>query len=165
LDNPLLDRPDTKSTNSANTILVVDDEDLVRDLVRNILTRHGYCVRAVENGYVALEQITDDVIAVVTDLRMPGLTGMELLVQLRKLRPMLPAVLMSGYTGETEFDTLDTPNTKFIKKPFRSLQVLIDAVRAVLSSAANDETIPDTPALEFNSSPEPVQSPADASAR
>jgi CheY-like chemotaxis protein len=139
------------------TIVVVDDEDMVRTLVCTVLERVGYRVFAVDHAITALENLPHETIAVVTDVRMPGMSGPELAEQLRLERPQLPVVYMSGYAGEPAF-------TKLVKKPFTSLLELVTAVQSVLAAVSEAETQLDVPALGVLTPP-PRAIPADASAR
>ena len=85
-------------------ILLAEDEAAVRNVLEKILTRAGYRVTAVESGDAALEAFTtsEDFTLLLTDIVMPGrLQGMALAAELRKRRPDLPVVFMSGYADVT----------------------------------------------------------------
>src|SRR4051794_15934472 len=115
------------------TVLVVEDADAVRVLTGRLLYAAGYQVVSVESGAVALEQLeAADVL--ITDVVMPGMSGVELAVAARERRPGLPVVFVSGYTGDTTIDRSDDPTTAFLSKPFDGDE-LLKAVRATLDGA------------------------------
>ncbi len=116
-------------------ILVVDDEQLVRNLTVQVLERAGYDVVSVPDAAGALELLVDERIdLVVTDVVMPGLTGVELLNELRDLHPDLPVVLMTGGSPEPERTTraLELGADGIVYKPYAHAD-LIDAVQAALA--------------------------------
>lgn len=82
------------------SILLVEDDPMVRDLVAVGLRKHGYKVSVAEHPAAALDlAASDDFAVVVSDVVMPGMTGIEMAAQLRTSRPDLPMILMSGYTA------------------------------------------------------------------
>ena len=90
------------------TVLVVEDADAVRVLTGRLLYAAGYQVVSVESGAVALERL-DGSDVLVTDVVMPGMSGVELAVEARERRPGLPVVFVSGYTGDTTIADLERP--------------------------------------------------------
>jgi len=115
------------------TVLVVEDADAVRVLTGRLLYAAGYQVVSVESGAVALERLeAADVL--VTDVVMPGMSGVELAVTARERRPDLPVVFVSGYTGDTTVAGSDDPATAFLAKPFDG-DDLLRAVRSTLDGA------------------------------
>jgi CheY-like chemotaxis protein len=116
------------------TALVVDDEMVLRRTVQRLLERHGYQVLVASSGEVALElwRRHSAVIAVlVTDLHMPGMSGPELVARLRRERPDLPVLFLTGIS------LLDAPidralaDIPVIRKPFDSAEV-VNALDGVL---------------------------------
>jgi two-component system cell cycle sensor histidine kinase/response regulator CckA len=116
------------------TVLVVEDADAVRVLTGRLLYAAGYQVVSVESGAVALERL-DAADVLVTDVVMPGMSGVELAVTARERRPELPVVFVSGYTGDTTIAASDDPATAFLAKPFDG-DDLLRAVRSTLDGAA-----------------------------
>jgi CheY-like chemotaxis protein len=114
-------------------VLVVEDADAVRALTGRLLYAAGYQVISVESGIVALERL-DAADVLVTDVVMPGMSGVELAVKARELRPGLPVVFVSGYTGDTTVAAGDDPATAFLAKPFDGDDLLRE-VRATLDAA------------------------------
>ncbi len=127
---------------SGQTILVADDEDGLRHLVARILTGAGYHVLTAPSGQEALRiaQRHDGVIhALVTDVVMPAMNGRELADELRRSRPDVAVLYMSGYAAPlmTEQGLLD-PGVSLISKPF-SQSGLLSALQASLARAAGPE--------------------------
>ena len=118
------------------TILLVEDEALVRDLTSRILKQQGYKVLVATNGEEAFRLFRDnpesEIHLLLTDLVMPRMGGKELASKLLALKPRLKVLLTSGYTGETltRQDILNH-ETAFIQKPFTPL-ALARKVREVL---------------------------------
>jgi two-component system, cell cycle sensor histidine kinase and response regulator CckA len=103
------------------TILVVEDEDVVRSLACRGLREQGYTVLEARHGREALDRLAEDhVVALVTsDVVMPELGGRELGARLAVLRPELPILYMSGYTGDDVIQRgLLAPGAPFQQKPF-----------------------------------------------
>jgi CheY-like chemotaxis protein len=106
----------------SETILVVEDEELVRDFACRYLEAQGYhCVEAA-NGKEALEIVQrrgKEIDAVVTDVVMPFMGGRELTERMDALRPGTPVLFISAYTGdEIVRRGLMEPGTPFLQKPF-----------------------------------------------
>jgi PAS domain S-box-containing protein len=122
------------------TVLLVEDEESVRELVRETLAARGYKVLEAENGEIGLrvaEAHGDGIDILITDVVMPGMGGRELAKKLLQLRPNLGVLYLSGYTEDTILHqgALD-PGTAFLQKPF-TLQNLARKVREVLRMGTN----------------------------
>ncbi len=141
------DSPETslpvKSQDNENrgteTVLLVEDEDSVRELVRETLALRGYRVLEADNGEGGLrvaEQHGDEIDILITDVVMPGMGGRELAKRLMAMRPKIGVLYLSGYTEDAivNHGALD-PGTAFLQKPF-TLQKLAKKVREVLLSKA-----------------------------
>jgi len=104
------------------TVLVVEDEQIVRDLTCRALRAFGYTVLEARNGSEALqlmERDGKDVRLVVSDVVMPGMGGRDLGARLSLLRPDLPILFMSGYTGDDVIERgLLAPGSPLESKPF-----------------------------------------------
>jgi PAS domain S-box-containing protein len=120
----------------SETILLVEDEDNVRRFAGMLLRRHGYRVLEAETGEAALAIAASDepIALVLTDVVMPGLSGPEMMVRLRGMRPM-KAVYMSGYTERVLRDGVLQSQAEFLEKPFGSTE-LLTAVRRALDAPA-----------------------------
>ena len=106
------------------TVLVVEDERMVRDLLARILRDQGYAVLEAENGVEALRlarrHSSGKIHLLLTDVEMPQMGGVELGKQIKSLLPDTSVLLISGLTEETAqlIDNAD-PGTTFMHKPFR----------------------------------------------
>jgi two-component system cell cycle sensor histidine kinase/response regulator CckA len=119
------------------TILVVEDEDGVRQFVRRALQRAGYTVLEARNAGEALlifEQHPERVSLMVTDVVMPRMTGPELAVRLRAIRSDLRIVYLSGYSQDRIDATIGSEQDAFLAKPV-SVDALLHCVREVLDRA------------------------------
>jgi PAS domain S-box-containing protein len=122
----------------SETVLLVEDEDAVRNLARRTLEGHGYTVLPVQSGEEALaliERYRGPIQLVLTDVVMPAMSGLDLAERLRGLRPAIRVLFMSGYTENAFINRgLLQPGTAFIQKPFAGKQ-LARKVREVLDEA------------------------------
>ncbi|HEX9799581.1 MAG TPA: PAS domain S-box protein [Thermoanaerobaculia bacterium] len=130
--------PSMERLRGSETVLVVEDSQPFLRLVRQILERAGYRVLAADSPEVALESFRGGdapVDLLLTDLVMPGMSGRELARELRKVRPDLKILFMSGYSPETIGEhSPDEP--ELLQKPFSS-QELLEKMRATLTAAQN----------------------------
>jgi two-component system, cell cycle sensor histidine kinase and response regulator CckA len=120
------------------TVMVVEDEAVLRELVREILSIHGYTVVEAANGVEAIrvwEEHGKKIDLLLTDVAMPhGLTGRDLAEQFRKENPKLPVIFSSGYTHEIlEFSQNSFPCTLYLSKPYNPAQ-LAQIVRQALDA-------------------------------
>ncbi|UCD76359.1 MAG: sigma-54-dependent Fis family transcriptional regulator [Phycisphaerales bacterium] len=114
-------------------ILVVDDKELMRDSVATTIARKGHTVAAVASGKAALDKLSQRSFdAVVTDLQMPEMDGLELLAEIRRVDEQLPVVFMTAYgTIETAVAALKQGAYDYITKPFSGDVLLVTVERAV----------------------------------
>ncbi|WP_426263570.1 response regulator [Sphingomonas sp. PWP1-2] len=117
----------------SGTILLVEDEDMVRAVAERALARQGYTVLTAEHGEAALELLArcDRPDLLISDVMMPLMDGPTLVRQVRARYPDLPILFMSGYAEETIRKSIDLDNVAFLAKPF-SVQELAEATRDVL---------------------------------
>jgi len=136
------------SAAATETILVVEDEEAVRSLVKRILSSAGYTVLTAVNGGEALrlcEQQQGALHLVLTDVVMPEMGGKELADHLKERYPDLRVLFMSGYTKEAILDRgVLGPGTHFIGKPFSPAD-LRRIVREVLDSETSPDRSNDNP--------------------
>ncbi|MCA9958415.1 MAG: response regulator [Chloroflexota bacterium] len=111
-----------------NVILVIDDEEAVREAVTDILDLEGWPVLTAESGEVGIDLYRThqaEVALVILDLSMPGLSGQETLVQLQAVNPEVKVLLSSGYS-EVEvsgrFARLGVAG--FLQKPYNALRLI-----------------------------------------
>jgi two-component system cell cycle sensor histidine kinase/response regulator CckA len=119
------------------TVLLVEDEDAVRALAREVLRRNGYVVLEARHGVDALrlaERHTDDIHLLITDVVMPHMSGKEAAERLTTVRPSMKVLFMSGYTDHAVMHRDLTPGAAFLQKPFTA-EAFARKVRQVLDSA------------------------------
>ena len=106
---------------SAARILVVDDEEVVRMLVVDLLREHGHAVQEAGDGYVAMSKLqsSDAFDLMITDIGLPGgLDGSTLARHARLLRPVLPILFITGYAFGTQGGITLEPGIPVLTKPF-----------------------------------------------
>ena len=131
VDTPTAGEGEAPSTGT-ETILLIEDDDSVREVARRILTRAGYTVVVARYGSEAIELADGDptIDAVLSDVVMPGISGPEVVARLQSQRPELAAVFMSGYAPESEGPL---GGADLVRKPFTAPQ-LLDAVRKAIDA-------------------------------
>jgi len=135
---PALDNP-----RGDETVLVVEDQQEVRSLMRQVLGTHGYDVIEAPEGRAAVEAceaVARPISLLITDVVMPGMSGPSLAAHLRTIRPDLRVLYMSGYTDATVLEQVmgDQP-VAFLQKPFTSGE-LTRKVREVLDAPPTRHT-------------------------
>lgn len=114
----------------SETILLAEDEALVRRVVAGMLERAGYDVIVVPDGQAALQACRerDDIALAILDIVMPGLSGVEAATQMQAQRPNLPVVFISGYSAAAQAEA-QPDDTVVLVKPFKA-EDLLSRVRA-----------------------------------
>jgi nitrogen-specific signal transduction histidine kinase/CheY-like chemotaxis protein len=119
----------------SGTVLVVDDEGIIRDLARNALENAGFHILEARDGLEAVERFKekqDSIDLVLLDMTMPRMGGAEAFRQIRSRSPKVKVLLTSGYTQKESLESLvDLPPDGFLQKPFR-VRELISRVRDLL---------------------------------
>ena len=119
-----------RASGGRETILVVDDESGIRELIRKILSREGYRVLeagSAEDAQTAVRGQQIDLL--ITDVMLPGINGPELARRMQQTTPRLKALFISGHTGSA----IIPPGAAFLAKPF-TLAALLEKVRQTLNS-------------------------------
>jgi PAS domain S-box-containing protein len=128
-------RPPPAAPRGLETVLLAEDEEMVRSLVRQVLRQAGYTVLEAANGAEALavcQQHPGPIHLLLTDVVMPGMSGRALAERAARLRPDLPVLYMSGYTDDDVVrHGVMQAAAAFLQKPFR-LDDLLRKVREVL---------------------------------
>jgi signal transduction histidine kinase len=127
----------SETSPSDAVILVVDDDDAVRNAIADILKALGYAVRPAAGGGAALAllQQGEPVDLLLTDVMMTGIGGLELAREAHALRPRLPIVFISGYADPAGTDT-DIRLHRLVRKPFRSADLQLQIEAALAASRA-----------------------------
>jgi two-component system cell cycle sensor histidine kinase/response regulator CckA len=117
----------------SGTVLVVEDEPMVRSVAERALTRHGYKVIVADNGEDALDILGrgEEIDLLLSDVVMPGMDGPTMVREARKDRPNLKVLFMSGYAEEQLRNSINVDNVSFLPKPF-SVQDLAEATKRAL---------------------------------
>lgn len=119
----------------SGTVLLVEDEAMVRAVAERALARQGYTVLTAENGEAALELLAKSAKPdlLISDVVMPSMDGPTMVRHVRNRYPDLPILFMSGYAEEQLRKSIDLDNVAFLPKPF-SVQQLAEAARTVLAA-------------------------------
>ncbi len=106
-------------------ILIVDDQDMMRDSLAATLARDGHEISAAYDGVAAMLRVNERRFdLMITDLKMPKMTGIELLAEARKVRPDMPVVLMTAFaTVQTAVEAMKLGAYDYIQKPFDGEEV------------------------------------------
>jgi len=117
----------------SGTVLLVEDEPMVRSVAERALTRHGYTVITADNGEDALEILAknEPVDLLISDVVMPGMDGPTMVREARQSRPDLKILFMSGYAEEQLRKSIDIENVNFLPKPFSVVELAEAARRTV----------------------------------
>ena len=114
--------------NSLNTVLIVEDEENLRDLLRMVLEDSGIKVLEAVDGMEAVEIFTahkDEIGVVLTDLGLPRLGGWEAFLKMREVNPELKGILASGFFNPiVRTEIIKSGARDFIQKPYNSAQVV-----------------------------------------
>jgi excisionase family DNA binding protein len=114
-------------------ILVVDDEQAVRDLLAKTLTMAEYEVDTAGDGPSALDRLRAvEYDLLITDLKMPGMDGLSVIREARRQTPELPVIIITGYSTEANaIEAIDLGVAGYLTKPFRLPRILAAAARAL----------------------------------
>jgi two-component system, cell cycle sensor histidine kinase and response regulator CckA len=134
----------SSQSGGSETVLLVEDEESVRQLVRETLESKGYKVLEADHGEAALQiaaEYSDEIDILITDVVMPGMSGRELSARLCASCPHTKVLYLSGYTEDAipHEGGLDS-GTAFLQKPF-TLQMLSRKVREVLGERGSSRTL------------------------
>jgi len=123
-----------------NKVLIVEDDAVTLYGLERILAKEGYAVELAENGSIGIEKLKKDSFDIVlTDLKMPGTGGMEILKKAREISPKTAVIMITGFaTVQNAVDAMKQGAKDYITKPFEPKE-LLNSVRAVMQE------------LEFNS--------------
>jgi CheY-like chemotaxis protein len=136
------------SSRGKGTILVVEDEPIVRRTTLAALSQHGYEVRAAENGAIAVEmfkEMADQISLVLLDVVMPVMGGEEALAHIKRIRPDVPVVISSGHNEDDSIERFGQADVDgIVTKPYTSKQ-LVEKLKAVLEKRSGNRTLTSEP--------------------
>ncbi|MGB3222066.1 MAG: response regulator [Desulforhopalus sp.] len=123
---------------TGGTILLVEDEEMIRNMTTSMLTRMGFKVLEAIDGVDAVEKFQkhqDKIDVVVSDLTMPRMDGWETLAALRRIRPDLPVIMVSGHDESMAIagDHLESPQA-FLHKPYKKSELIESLAKAMSGS-------------------------------
>ena len=130
---------DTMQIGAGKRVLVVDDHDPTRQTITRMLEAGGFEVVQASSGTEALDRLSresDGIDMVLSDVTMPGMTGIDLSYQIRELYPAIPVAIVSGDVSELERSIIGRADVPFIKKPFHA-ESLYSAVKEAIDRAEN----------------------------
>jgi CheY-like chemotaxis protein len=140
VNGPAIRAAELSRTQGTETLLVVEDEEMLSELLKASLDALGYTVITAANGDQALsiyESMGEEIALVISDLGLPGMSGRDLFLKIRALRPEARVVIATGYLDpETRTELLTLGASSFIQKPYMADEVAL-AVRAALNEASN----------------------------
>lgn len=125
------DRPQARDGRSR--VLVVDDESSIRELLQKTLALAEYDVDTAPDGRAALERLRlGNYDLLIADLKMPGMDGLTLIREARRLKADLPVIIITGFSTESSaIEAVNLGVAGYLTKPFRVPQVLAAAARAL----------------------------------
>ncbi len=132
---PPSERAPMNAPHGDETVLIAEDDPIVRRMAARLLTRHGYKVLEAANGEEALreaDRFPDTIHALLTDVIMPRLGARELIEEIRKRRPEIKVILMSGYADDSQLrQSAGEHQIPFLSKPFTEM-MLLHKIRTLL---------------------------------
>lgn len=113
-------------------ILVADDDEIARDVINSLLSREGYTVITAKDGLDAIRMLRiEDISLVITDLRMPGSDGIEVLKQSVRTNPDVAVVILTAYgTLDTTLEAMKEGAYDYLTKPFKGQEIIFVVERA-----------------------------------
>ena len=125
-------------------ILIVDDDPQIREIFYEMLTRFGYGCRTAADGLQALTMLQEegDISLVITDIRMPGMDGIELIKEIKSRHPDADVICVTGYAGDFTFtDVINAGASDFILKPFTENEVQAKLNRVIRERQLRTESV------------------------
>ena len=109
------------------SLMIVDDEEGVRRSLRKVLAQDGYDILLAESGRQALQMVQqnrDHLETVISDFRMPGMDGLETLIEVGKINPEITRIMLTGYaTMESAIESVNAGIDGFLTKPFENIEL------------------------------------------
>jgi DNA-binding NtrC family response regulator len=114
-------------------VLVADDDMVIREGLRRVLTREGYVVETQPNGRLAMDRLQETPFdLLITDLKMPGMSGLEVLQAVRVLQPEMPVILITGFAAvDNAVDAMKSGAADYLSKPFSNDEIIAKVRKAL----------------------------------
>jgi DNA-binding NtrC family response regulator len=123
--------------NSSRSILIIDDEEMIRDLARDMLEMHGFHILSAENGVdgvAVFKKNKDNIACIILDVTMPRMSGRETYQQLKKIDKNVKIILSTGHgKGEMAQEIIALGIHGVIQKPYR-IEELLRLVQKMMST-------------------------------
>lgn len=105
--------------------MIIEDDEAMRSLLEDFFEEEGFETDSASNGADALRILSKDHLdLIITDIRMPGLTGLDILPRLRRLKPEIPIIVMTAYgSEEVRLEALERGATTYLEKPIHLSQL------------------------------------------
>ena len=133
---PVMNKPDEKR--GMETILLVEDEEMLLDLMKTLLEAKGYHVLTAQDGVEAVEVFTrhkDEIAVVISDMGLPRLGGWEAFQKMREMRSDVNVILASGYFDmNLKAEIIKAGAKDFVQKPY-DLEEITERIREVISQS------------------------------
>jgi CheY-like chemotaxis protein len=141
-------QPDEEHSMKAKRVLVVDDDPVVGTSFERVLTPQGYAVMTARSGAEALDRLArEDYDMVYTDIKMPGMDGIEVARRIKASRPWLPVLIITGYgDAQNEAQAEAIGVSAFLHKPLSPESIEVSAMEACAEAVV--QPAPAVPALE-----------------
>jgi len=124
-------------------VLIVDDDSSIRNMLTIVLKKAGYDVTSSENGYIALDKLAkENFDLIISDIKMPGINGIELLKRIKAAHPEIPVIMITAYASANDaVEAMKLGAEDYITKPFNidELKLIID--RAIYKKDIERENI------------------------
>ena len=137
-ERPAVPAPSTPARSTRQRVLVVDDEASIRDLLSKTLALAEYDVDTAPDGTTALDRMRAyNYDLLIADLKMPGMDGLTLIRQAKRIKADLPVIIITGFSTESSaIEAVNLGVAGYLTKPFRVPQVLAAASKALGAPAA-----------------------------
>ena len=122
-------------------IMIIEDDEEMRSLLKDFFEEEGFETDSVSNGVDALRMLSKDHFdLVITDIRMPGLTGLDILPRIRRLKPEIPIIVMTAYgSDDVRRRSLERGATLYLEKPIH-LSKLRTVIREMVLRKSLEQT-------------------------
>jgi len=126
--------PQTAKASGKQTILVIDDEEVVRVLFESLLDEEGYTTLLAEDGHRGIELLNQHTPAVaLVDKNLPDISGLDLIASEKKRHPNTEFIMITGYASlDSAVKAMEVGAFSYLTKPFADMDVVMDRIRAAL---------------------------------